>query len=514
MIESNKFQHFVYLGVGDDSACFATLNIQSDRYVLIEADTELTDTWNLPSLENRNVKVINKAVVTEFDTNNEFKRFNLEEFNGFYESDALTELYPGLKLKEHVMFPNILFADVFNEIPEGSNTYLVIDIPLQYDFLLQSFLANKLFQKVAKLKFSLLTLSGDSDLEMLYERITQMEDIGFVLESTEQKDDFTYITLQRSRRIAELFERAKSSDTAIKKMRVDAKKNNESQNKKYAQLLTKLELKIQKLNTKTKTLEDSKSQIKTLVVDRDKASESRDVEKANNKELTQTSKMLNTEIANLRVQLADIQKESKTGRDLFNKQIKSLTADRTSITNKLKIQTQFIDDSQTALDKLKFQIISLTDEFDQEQELKSAKKATNNNVIQASKALQSELTDLIAQLEIIHKESEIIRIEQLDNIKNGSVELEKIRAERDAARKERNEAREILEQNKTQLVKLNQQFEGTLSQVNIVKIENNTIKNQQFEYLTQQKLLETQLIKVEAHLDIITELLIKPKNND
>jgi chromosome segregation ATPase len=134
--------------------------------------------------------------------------------------------------------------------------------------------------------------------------------------------------------------------------------------------------------------------------------------------------------------------------------------------------------------------------------------------MQASKALQSEITDLIAQLEHKDREHKTISIEQLENIKNRKAELEVIRSERDSGRKERNDTREVLEQRTNQLVKLSQQLDDAQRQVNIVKIENYTIKQQKLEYLAQQKLLETQLIKAEAHLNIITEFLIKPKNNE
>jgi chromosome segregation ATPase len=629
MIQPAKFQYFVYLGVGDDSACLENLDTQSDCSIFIEADSELIDTWNLASLEKKNIKIINKAVVTEFDTSTEFKRFNLEDFNGFYESDELTKLYPGLKLREHVAVTSILFDKIFDKIPEYSNTFLAIDIPLQSDYLLKSFLANKLYQKVTKLKFSFLSSFGGLDAEVIYERITQMEDVGYVLTSTVQKNDFTHITFQKNKKMSELLDSVLSSNKALQKLRVDADINNESQNKKNALLLKKSISKGQKLNAATKALDDSKTQMKSLIKERDKARDSRDIEKiiseelklkltiasktldteitylqtqlttalnalehtniqmetvteeldkardnndaekVTNEELTIASKTLDTEITDLqtqltmalnalehtniqmktvteeldkardnndaekvtneelttaskelhkevidfRMQLADIQKESKTSHDLYGKQIKSLTVDRTSIANELKNQTQLLVSSQVSLDKLNVKIQSLTEECTQERKLKEAEKAINDTVVQASKALQSEMTDLIAQFEHKDREYKTINIEQLENIKKGNAELENVRAERDSGRKERNSTREVLEQKKIQLDKLSQQLNDAQRQVNIVKIENNTIKQQKFEYLAQQKLLETQLINAEAHLNIITEFLIKPKNN-
>jgi hypothetical protein len=514
MIQPVKFQYFVYLGVGDDSACLDNLDTQSDCNIFIEADSELIDTWNLASLEKKNIEIINKAVVTEFDTSTEFKRFNLEDFNGFYESDELTKLYPGLQLKEHVVVPNILFEKVFDKIPEYSNTFLAIDIPLQSDYLLQSFLANKLYQKVTKLKFSFLSSFGGLDAEVICERITQMEDVGYVLTSSEQKDDFTHITFQKNKKMSELLDSALSSNKAFQKLRVDADINNESQNKKNAQLLNKLTSKEQKLNAATKALVDLKTEIKSLINERDKARDNNDAEKVINKELSIASKKLHKELSDFRMQLADIQKESKTSHHLYGKKIKSLTADRTSIANELENQTQLLVSSQASLDKLNVKNQTLTEECAQERKLKDAEKAINDTVMQASKALQSEITDLIAQLEHKDREHKTISIEQLENIKNRKAELEVIRSERDSGRKERNDTREVLEQRTNQLVKLSQQLDDAQRQVNIVKIENYTIKQQKLEYLAQQKLLETQLIKAEAHLNIITEFLIKPKNNE
>ncbi len=492
----------IYLGAGDlteDAGLVASAQMDCSHCYLVEANSEQANELSQVYAKDPKVTVLPLAIANKAEKR-DFYHQNLSELSGFNIPPGLKAAYPGLKtIGTEILNTQTVDTLLQNTaLSQNGHAQLVIDIPAQVDELLGALLASEHLTALHGLVFSKSTTPLTPEELPAQEWIEKLSNKGFELLSIHesQNPDFMryqmvknplYLPLQQAQTMqvdtqAELVQEQEGREALQADQAVLYAQKMELQEQ-----LTQLQAQLQTSQAQqTEGIEQAQEKIKVLTQECELERNHKDRAHAENQKLTEQNTALKVESEAQTAKLATAQTECEnhknTAQDLIKQQ--EQTQQKQGELSELLTHTQ----AQIAeLEKTKQQQAQQTQQAQRVTELEQQRQTAQTQ----NQASQSELAEACKKnAELLHaKQTLEAKLTQEQTEKQTRVsQKQQLQTELETAHKQKQE-------NDTH-------YDSLLKKFKTQQLELEQTKQTQ-------RLLETELTKAQAQIEIIKELLIK-----
>ncbi|GAC13367.1 coiled-coil domain-containing protein [Aliiglaciecola lipolytica] len=385
-------KRLVWFGAGE--AALPKFELSEFTYVkFVEGDKDACKVLKKRFESQKKVDVLHH-VVSESGGDVEFHIASLPEFSALSPFNQLTELFPGISVKEVMKTQSITFDDASNLLAGNENNITVVcDLLDKNGPLIDSLIRNSAWQYVCQLYIpipSLALYAGESDSDTL---IKQLKEQGFVIESVDSTDpDIPVAHLIRNPLWCEL----NQLKSYVSKVEQD---HNE------------------KVEALEKTLSESRGQIENITIESSRAQKN-DKEAYEKKlnELNESQKVLSKELEVAKHKSAEFYSTNERLLTDFNDAKKELTnLEKTK--NNLEIEKSELEKRNkhavAERDALANELRSMQTEFSEQKELFSIENQQNTKKLETLalekqalenrfKALEDDYNTSTSKLEDLH----------------------------------------------------------------------------------------------------------------
>jgi chemotaxis protein histidine kinase CheA len=493
---AKKFNQLIWLGAGNATEPKGLLE-QAVSSVLVEARESAVKALLTQFNHNKTVTV-KHCVIGTGKAEQSFYHYNLAEFSGLHKVTGLSQFFPGLKPVQQNTVTTEDVTDFLSQLKlTGTNNLLVLDCADISLALLQQLGADQLLSQFGQIMLvagSIALYEGAGDASQLTELLTQY---GFSVTAQDNTDpDLPWLSFtpnplwlklkQAEQREAEL----KSKLETQQQQQVAQAKQAEQ---REAELKSKLETQQQQQVAQAKQAEQREAELKSKLetqqqqqVAQAKQAEQREAELKSKLETQQQQQAAQAKQAEQR------EAELRQQLDVFNQQLLKLQQQTEQLNQEYSLATKSNKDLREQLsavtvgaEKKQAELVACLSGKDAELSALSEQWNTDRSALatltEQHNSLKTSLGNTQAALQL--KEQELTR---LQTEYNG--QLAKLKTELEHVSKHAAQRLEKV----TQLEKSNRQLNETNEQL-----------------VKKQRLLEQEMLKAEAQIDIIKELVLR-----
>jgi hypothetical protein len=478
----------IHLGAGRCSELDDYLALQPHRLLLVEADPLLAEDLNARTAGLTQVQVMCAAVAGQPGPAT-FHRYSLSEVNSLHSASGLLALFPGLKTVEQLQVEKVSPAKLLQPLQLQANqeNRLVIDLPGEELPVLQALEATKLLDLFGQLYLHCGKDSLYKGCEKASHVLCWLKNHGFepLGENHSLDPDRPCWTLQRNT------------------LQV---KNHELQNQVKV-LQAQLEQAVDLNEVQSKQISDLHAQIHRLTQDQDAKADLINERQVRIEQLTK-ARDEQAKLATGQQQQMELLTKAKDeqAKLIFElqAQVEQLTSEREESAKRQKVDNaikQKLDASAKLVAELQAQVQQLTQERDAHVKLASER--------------QQEIAKLTSA-----------RDEQVKLAGDRQDQIDALILSQDEQAHQQKDLKKLNESQKTQIDQLEKEKQQLQYQLTNVKKKNDEViktaedRKQRIEQLEQdiaekgyrQQLLDEELIKAEAQIELINDLLIREKN--
>ena len=475
---TKKFKQLVWLGAGNATEPKGLIE-QAESCVLVEAREDAYQ--NLVGIfSNTNNVVVKQGVISPEGGDVTFYRYNLPEFSALHKATGLTQLFPGLKLERQDTVISQNIAELLSEVKvAGEDNVLVIDIVDISLNLLQLLHAEHLLHCFGRI----LLISSH---EALYEEASKGDELtqfmhnqGFYLALEDKTDpDLPWHTFVSNPLWKEL-KQAKQHEAELNKQ-LDTQRQQLAEQAKQAvqreaELKSQLETQQQQWAAQAKQAEQREAELKSQL----ETQQQQQVAQAKQTEQREADLKKQLDVLNQQLDTLNQQLIGKT------QQTELLQQEITVVTQSNKDLHEQLSAVKVAAEKKQAELVACLSGKDAELSALSEQRNTDRSALatltEQHNSLTTSLADTQAALQL--KEQELTRLQTEYNGQLATLKTELEQVSKHAAQR--------LEK-VTQLEKANRQLNETNEQL-----------------AKKQHLLEQEMLKAEAQIDIIKELVLR-----